>query len=130
MGWYGLLARSIVLLNAPQPYSPLHKELQEKFCGPWAVESYLAQRLELAGLQSVETARQKEIVRAGTPDVFIASMQFPLRLVVNTWWQGERNGILGELNGAMKGIIEREFIEDGEVVTEFDGVVGWGCKSG
>jgi hypothetical protein len=78
----------------------------------------------------VETARQKEIVRAGTPDVFIASMQFPLRLVVNTWWQGEGDGILGELNGAMKGIIEREFVEDGEVVIEFDGVVGWGCKSG
>lgn len=130
MPWHSLLTRSIALLNTPQPYSPSHKELQETFCGPWAAESYVVQQLKAAGLQQVDTSTQMEGVRVGAPKVFMGSMQFPLQFVVKTWWKGERDGILEELNDAMKGIVEEETGEDGEMGMEFDGVVGWGWKSG
>jgi hypothetical protein len=45
------------------------------------------------------------------------------------WWEKERNGVLEELSDAMKGIVENEIGEDGEVGMEFDGIVGWGWKS-
>jgi hypothetical protein len=130
MSWDSLLTRSIALLNTPQPHSPSREELREKLCGPWAAESYLAQQLEAAGIERVGTSSQNKVVRVGKPEVFITSMQFPLHFVRETWWQGEREGILEELNGAMKGVVEEEVGEDGEVELEFDGVVGWGWKSG
>ncbi|KAL1798930.1 hypothetical protein ACET3X_002967 [Alternaria dauci] len=130
MPWHGLLTRSISLMNAPQPYSPSYEELQEKMCGPWAAESYVAQQLEAAGLQRVDTSTQKESIRAGTPEVFMASMQFPLQFVARTWWGNERDGVLEELSDAMRGIVEEEIGEDGEMGMEFDGIMGWGWKSG
>ncbi|CAN9100485.1 unnamed protein product [Alternaria alternata] len=129
MPWHSLLTRSIALMDAPQPYPPSHKEIQEKLCGPWAAESYVAQRLEAAGLQRADTSTQKESIRAGTPKVFIESMQFPLQFMAKIWWEKERNGVLEELSDAMKGIVENEIGEDGEVGMEFDGIVGWGWKS-
>lgn len=129
MSWDNLLTRSVALMNAPQPYSPSREELREKFCGRWADGSYLTQQFEAAGLGRVGTSNQKEAVRVGTPDVFVGSMQFPLHYVRNTWWQGQREGLLEELNGAMKGIVQQEVGEDGEVELGFDGVVGWGWKS-
>lgn len=129
MPWHSLLTRSIALMDAPQPYPPSHKEIQEKLCGPWAAESYVAQRLKAAGLQRADTSTQKESIRAGTPKVFIESMQFPLQFMAKIWWEKERNGVLEELSDAMKGIVENEIGEDGEVGMEFDGIVGWGWKS-
>ena len=130
MSWDSLLTRSIALTNAPQPYSPSREELREKFCGLWADDSYLAQQFEAVGLGRVGTSNEKKAVSVGTPDVFVETMQFPLQYVRSTWWQGEREGILEDLNGAMKGIVQQEVGEDGEVELEFDGVVGWGWKSG
>lgn len=130
MSWDSLLTRSIALTNAPQPYSPSREELREKFCGLWADESYLAQQFEAEGLGRVGTFKERKAVRVGAPDVFVATMQFPLQYVRSTWWQGEREGILEDLNGAMKSIVQKEVGEDGEVELEFDGVVGWGWKSG
>ncbi|CAN9396061.1 unnamed protein product [Alternaria alternata] len=128
MPWHSLLTRSIALMDAPQPYPPSHKEIQEKLCGPWAAESYVAQRLEAAGLQRADTSTQKESIRAGTPKVFIESMQFPLQFMAKIWWEKERNGVLEELSDAMKGIVENEIGEDGEVGMEFDGIVGVGME--
>ncbi|KAG9193036.1 hypothetical protein G6011_03071 [Alternaria panax] len=128
--WHILLTRSIALMDAPQPYSPSHNEFQEKLCGPWAAESHVVQQLEGAGLERVGSSAQKERVRAGTPKVFMGSMQFPLQFVVKTWWEGERDGIMEELSDAMKEIVEGEVGEDGEVGMEFDGVMGWEWKSG
>jgi hypothetical protein len=116
-------------MNAPQPYSPSHKEIQEILCGPWITETYVAQQLEAAGLERVNTSTQKESVRVGKPDVVIASMQFPLQYVMKTWWEGERDGVLEEVSDAMKGIVQGEVGEDGELGMEFDGVVGWGRKT-
>ncbi|KAI4646741.1 hypothetical protein J4E93_004964 [Alternaria ventricosa] len=130
ISWDKLLTRSIALMDAPQPYSPSREELRETFCGLWAEESYLAQQFEAASLEKVETCGQKEAVHVGKPDVFMGSMQFPLHYVRNTWWQSEREGLVEELNGAMKGLVQREVGEDGEVELVFDGVVGWGWKSG
>ncbi|KAH6882923.1 S-adenosyl-L-methionine-dependent methyltransferase [Alternaria rosae] len=130
MSWDNLLTRSVALMNAPQPYSPSREELREKFCGRWADGSYLTQQFEAAGLGRVGTSNQKEAVRVGTPDVFVGSMQFPLHYVRSTWWQGQREGLMEELNGAMRGIVQQEVGEDGEVELGFDGVVGWGWKSG
>ena len=90
----------------------------------------MVQQLKAVGLQQVDTSTQTEGVRAGAPKDFMGSMQFPLQFVVKTWWEGERDGILEELSDAMKGIVEEETGEDGEMEMEFDGVVGWGWKSG
>ncbi|KAI4952793.1 hypothetical protein J4E91_003267 [Alternaria rosae] len=104
MSWDNLLTRSVALMNAPQPYSPSREELREKFCGRWADGSYLTQQFEAAGLGRVGTSNQKEA--------------------------GQREGLLEELNGAMKGIVQQEVGEDEEVELGFDGVVGWGWKTG
>ncbi|KAI4671219.1 uncharacterized protein J4E88_009252 [Alternaria novae-zelandiae] len=125
-GWTGLDTKIV----DGNPYSPSREELRENFCGLWADESYLAQQLEAVGLGRVGTSNEKKAVSVGTPDVFVATMQFPLQYVRSTWWQGEREGILEDLNGAMKGIVQQEVGEDGEVELVFDGIVGWGWKSG
>ncbi|KNG45180.1 coq5 family [Stemphylium lycopersici] len=129
--WYSLFARSVSLMSLPQPYCPSSQEVQDKFCGNWGLESYMVQQLEEAGLQDVDSLEEKRGICCGTPDVWTTSMQFPLGVAVKTWWeQGKRDAQLGELNGVMKKVATENLAENGEVEMEFDGVVGWGWKSG
>jgi hypothetical protein len=131
MPWQPILHRSISLMSSP-PYSPSSADLENKlFAGHnWGDKAYLASRLQEAGFDKVDTVREKKTAEVGTPDLFMETMQFPLRMITTFWDEGKEQQLLEELNEVMLGEVQREAGDDGVVRMEFDANVGWGWKSG
>ncbi|KAF1846081.1 S-adenosyl-L-methionine-dependent methyltransferase [Cucurbitaria berberidis CBS 394.84] len=130
--WHSLLARSIARM-ADAPYSPSSSDLEEKlFSGrPWGDHKYVVSQLREVGLHNVDAVREKKSAQVGTPKLFMESMSFVLQMVGAYWEEGKREEWLKELNGIMLEESAKDAGGEEEQVTlEFDGIAGWGWKSG
>lgn len=79
-----------------------------------------------------QTVREKHLALCGTPMQFMDTMQMPLRMVANTFWdEDKREEWFEQLKEIMLGEMVKEAGgEDEQVKILFDGIVGWGWKSG
>jgi hypothetical protein len=129
MPWQPLLHRSISLMSNP-PYSPSYDELEDKmFAGhKWGQPSYLSSKLSEAGFSGVDVVKEKRTAQVGTPEVFMETMQFPLRMVMGFWEELNQEVSFEELNGVMLKEVEKD-AEEGVVKMDPVGNVAWGWKS-
>ncbi|USP76393.1 S-adenosyl-L-methionine-dependent methyltransferase [Curvularia clavata] len=129
--WYPVLARTISLMSAPQPYLPSRKEVEDLFCKEWASKSYMGQQLQEAGFPNQSVVTEKKTVRVGSPETFVTTMFFPIGFISKKWWEEDgREDKVQELNSVMKKVTAETAKEDGAVELEFEGIIGWGWKSG
>jgi hypothetical protein len=116
-----------------KPYNPTTAEVEEKLFGgkPWSSEEFVAEQLRDVGFEKVETEVLSIIAKVGSPEMFVESMQFPLKMLVAAFWPEERREeYLEELNKIMlEEVGKRAEATKGVVEQGFEGILAWGRKA-
>ena len=96
---------------------------------PWNDISFVTAQLEEVGLQKVEVVQKKFNVNCGTPDIFMTTMGFMLRMLSKQWPEEKREEWLQGVGETMKELVREEAGgDDKHVFMDFEGIVGVGVK--
>jgi hypothetical protein len=111
--------------NSPSP----DQIKQKMYAGlAWDEPEFVAQQLKDAGFANVETEIVAYKARVGSPDAFMQTMQFPLKLVQMFWPEDKKDAWLARLNELMMVEVKKLAGEDGAVEMGFEGLCAWGWK--
>jgi hypothetical protein len=94
----------------------------------WDEPEFVAKQLRDAGFGSVDTEVARYRARVGSPEAFMQTMQFPLKLVQTFWPQEKRDEWLGRLNELLLVEVKKLTVEDGTVEMGFEAICAWGWK--
>ncbi len=128
--WYDLLARTYAKMdNGPELPSSNQLWLSMTNGRPWNDISFVTAQLEEVGLQKVEVVQKKFNVNCGTPDIFMTTMGFMLRMLSKQWPEEKREEWLQGVGETMKELVREEAGgDDKHVFMDFEGIVGVGVK--
>lgn len=128
--WFKLLDKTYSKMDNG-PSMPAEEQLWKHMSDglPWHDANYVREQLEEAGLERVEIVQRKERVDCGTPDLFVTTMEFVLRMLSVQFPEEKRGAWIKEVADTMKRILVEEVGgPDEHVFMEFEGIVGVGLK--